>query len=216
MSTIKVMYQVGKTSWSNNKILKSLEGMSVLGFDVETAGVYPKEERKKARELLKQDTLKSSVRKQCILIENNSGLSHPSLINTTHFIFGISSSESVVLVTANPKDELAVWKWVAKQDTLFVIHNAMFDLRIMHHRVGVFPKNYIDTALRAKCLINNADNYKSKVGLKILVGEYYKPAWSLYDEYEPDSLFNEAFIDYAATDGAAVYLLHELLQEEIE
>lgn len=213
MSIIDVEYKVGSTDWSIRNLLKELEQYEVLGFDVETRGVYSKEERKKAGNLLKEN-IKPTLKRECILIENNSGLSHPSLVSTTHFIFGISESKSVVLVSYTYTQEMAIWNWIAKQDALFLVHNTLFDLRIMHHRVGRFPKNYIDTALAAKCLINNVDNYKAKVGLKILVGDYYKPAWSLFDEYEPDNLMDKAFLEYAAIDGAAVYKLYELIKGE--
>ena len=213
---IEVTYEVGSTTWSIVKLLKNLEKYEVLGFDVETAGIYTKNERKAAREELKKEIIAPSLKRQCILIENNSGLSHPSLVKTTHFIFGTSNSTSVVLVTSTTEQELLVWRWVSKQETMFLIHNTLFDLRILHHRVGRFPKNYIDTALLAKCLINNVDNYKSRIGLKVLVGDYYKPAWALFDEYEPENLMNKAFLEYASIDGAAVYKLYELLKEETD
>jgi len=214
---IEVAYEVGSTIWKYQKLLKKLEGLPVIGFDVETCGVYSKEERETAKKALSSDALiPPTLRSQYILVANNSGLSHPSLVRTTHFVFGISSSQSIVLVASKTSDEIYIWNWIKRQKSCFIIHNALFDLRIMLHRVGSLPENYEDTALLAKCLINNADNFKSKIGLKVLVGSYYKPAWSLFDMYEPEDLLNPDFIEYAATDGGAVLLLWEQLQEHLK
>lgn len=213
MNTIDVTYDLGSTTWSYRKLLATLEGLPVVSFDTETEGVYTKKERKEAEKLLETANLPSKVRANYALIANNSGLSHPPLVRTTHFIFGTSNSHSIVLVTPTAKDELFVWNWVKKQKILFIIHNSLFDLKLMYHRIKAFPKEYTDTMLLAKCLVNNADNYKAKVGLKDLMGSFYKPAWALYDSYEPENLFDKDFLEYCGTDGAACFLLYEQLQE---
>jgi hypothetical protein len=64
-----------------------------------------------------------------------------------------------------------------------------------------------------KTLINNSDVWKAKIGLKDLMGEYYSPAWSVFDSYEPENPLDTNFLDYAAIDGAATYHLHELILE---
>jgi DNA polymerase I-like protein with 3'-5' exonuclease and polymerase domains len=210
---LHVEYVFGATSWKCAKLLKSLEKHPLMSFDTETAGVYSKVERKEAQKLLDLPNLKPKQRSEYSIVATNSGLSYPSLVRTTHFVFGITEEYSVILVTPTRSEEMLVWNWVKNYQGHLVIHNALFDLKIMYHRVKAFPKHYTDTALMAKCLINNANNYEALIGLKELMGSYYKPEWSLFDSYEPEDLLEPKFMDYTAIDGAATIHLWEDLQE---
>lgn len=212
---IEVDYEFGATSWKCTKLLRMLQDEPVLSFDTETAGVYSKAERKEAEKLLNTPNLKPKQRTEYSIVASNSGLSYPSLVRTTHFIFGLRNNYSVVLVTATRNEEMLVWNWLKTYRGHLIIHNTLFDLKIMFHRTKTFPLWYTDTALLAKCLINNADNFKSLIGLKELMGSYYKPEWSLFNSYEPDDLLEPKFLDYAAIDGAATVHLWEDLQEHI-
>jgi len=207
VSIIKVTHKVYANKWHIRKALARLATYYTLSFDTETAGVYSKTERKEAREYLKKENIPVDKKAIALQIEANSGLSFPSLVNVTHFVFGISDHESVILICNDPVLEMMIWKWVANYKGLLLIHNTLFDLKIMYNRVGTLPINYEDTQLLAKCLTNNADVWKSKVGLKDLMGSYYDPMWVLVDEYEPDNLKDPKFLQYAGIDGAATFKL---------
>lgn len=211
---INLDFSVYATDFHINKALQRLSFTPVLSFDTETAGVYSKEERKEAEQLLKGD-LTVEERQLALLVSANSGLSFPSLVNVTHFIFGTSESHSVILICDNPKTEYRIWKWVADYNGLLLIHNTLFDLKLMYNRIGKFPKNYEDTALLAKVLINNSDTWKSKVGLKELMADDYDPSWTFIDEYEPKNLKDPKFLKYAAIDGAATFKLWTDMQDTI-
>ena len=213
MSYIKVSYEVCSTPWHTKKMLQKLKQYDRLGFDTETQGVYTKAQRKEATKLLKEENVRPDHRKLALLVANNSGLSFPSLVRVTHFIFGISESESVILITQHPQEEFMIWNWIAEYKGLLLIHNTLFDLKLMYHRIGKFPEFYEDTQLLAKCLINNADVWKAKVGLKDLMGSYYNPKWTLMEDYEPTNLKDPDFLDYAGIDGGAVVKLYENLEE---
>lgn len=214
---IEVDYQFGTTSWKCTQLLRALAEEPLLSFDTETAGVYSKEERKQAEKLLATAKLSPKHRTEYSIVASNSGLSYPSLVRTTHFIFGLRNNYSIVLVTASRNEEMLVWNWLKTYKGHLIIHNTLFDLKIMYHRVKAFPQYYTDTALMAKCLINNADNFKSLIGLKELMGSYYKPEWSLFDSYEPDNLLEPKFLEYAAIDGAAtIHLWEDLLKHNQE
>lgn len=210
---IKVKYEVFGTRYLIERALKSLEQYDVLSFDTETKGVYPKAERELATKLLKDDSLSTADKRDCLLVSNNSGLSYPSLIATTHFVFGFAEDESIVIVCNDPQTELLIWNWVAEFSGKLIVHNTLFDLKIMYHRIKKLPKNYVDSALIVKCYINNSNVWKAKVGLKDLMGQYYSPRWSEYENYEPDNLRDPAFLEYAATDGAATIKLWHLILE---
>ena len=138
---------------------------------------------------------------------SNSGLSYPELIKVTHFVFGISESESVIIICNDTITELKVWNWLSKFKGKLLIHNTLYDLKIMHNRIGVVPEDYEDTQLLAKCLINHALAWKAKVGLKELMADDYDPGWTLIDDYEPEDLKDPRFLRYAAIDGAATFKL---------
>jgi len=214
--TIEVEYEVASTDWKRRRLLKKLENIPLLSFDTETKGMYSKEERKQAKQLLDKGVTNPKVRAEYSLIVNNSGLSFPSLVNTTHFIFGVSKSFSYILIASSYEEEMVIWNWVKNYNGHLRIWNALFDLKIMYNRVNAFPKSYTDGMLLAKCLINNADNYKALVGLKELMGSHYKPSWSLYDAYEPENLRDLDFLEYCAIDGAAVMLFFEQAQVHLD
>jgi len=204
---IKVDFEVHANRWHIAKALDKLAEHKVLSFDTETAGVYSKDERAEAKAYLKNKDIPLKMKIFALQVAENSGLSFPSLSSTTHFIFGTSENSSVVIVCDNPMLEMYIWNWVAEYNGLLIVHNALFDLKIMYHRTGKFPKNYEDTQLLAKCMTNNVEVWNSKVGLKDLMGSYYDPMWVLVDEYEPANLKNPKFIKYCSIDGAATFKL---------
>ena len=213
MSIIKVKFKTYSTKWHIDRVLKNLESYPILSFDTEVSGVYPKHERRLAKEYLKGENLPIDARRIALQVEANTGLSFPSLVNVTHFVFGLSENESIVIVCDNPALELHVWKWLSNYKGKLLIHNTLFDLKIMYHRVKKFPHDYEDTQLLAKCLINDADVWKAKSGLKDLMGVHYDPSWSLFEEYEPDDLKDPKFLQYASIDGAAtIKLWYDILE----
>jgi len=210
---IKVTYQHYSTRFHIAKAMKMLEDLPVLSFDTEGRGVYTPEDREEAKELLKNPDISKEHKRLSLLVANNSGLSFPSLVRVTHFIFGTSNSHSIVFVCDNPQLELFIWDWISRYKGLLLVHNALFDLKLMKHRVNKYPLNYIDTSLVAKCLINHVSIWKAKIGLKELMGSFYDPRWSVHEDYEPKNLRDPDFLMYSATDGAATFKLWEMIQE---
>ena len=217
MSIIKVDYTVHGNRYHIAKALTKLSEREILSFDTETKGVYSKAEREEAKQYLKGENLPVDNKRISLQVAANSGLSFPSLVDVTHFIFGISESESVILVCSNHQLEVFIWNWIANYKGMLLIHNALFDLKLMYHRVSKLPQNYEDTQLLAKCLTNNVNVWKCKVGLKDLMGDYYEPMWIiLTEEYEPDNLRSEKFLKYCAIDGAATFKLWYDIQDFME
>ena len=208
-----VSYSVVSTPWSINEKLAELNSESLMSFDIETKGLYAKEQRKEALALIGED-LDVKNHGLVSVVANNSGLSFPALVKTTHFVFGTSRQTSIVMVPQNRHMELRVWDWLRNYRGKLLIHNTLFDLKVMYHRIGDLPYDYEDTALMLKTLINNSDVWKAKIGLKDVMGGYYSPAWALFDEYEPEDPKNPKFLEYAAIDGAATYYLYELILEK--
>lgn len=211
---IKVTYDVAATRFNIKKTIKSLSEKEVMSFDTETSGVYPKQDRKLAQKLLDKDPdLTIDQIKSYRLVAGNSGLSFPSLVSTTHFIFGLSNSHSVILIPDSSHTEMEIWEFVAYHEGLFLIHNALFDLQIMYNRIKKLPKNYVDTAIISKCFVNHVDVWKAKVSLKEMMKDQYDPSWSLYDNYEPENPKDPKFLRYCAIDGCATFNLWEEIED---
>ena len=214
MSGIRVSYLTSSTAYHIQQTLDELAEREVMSFDIETKGVYTKEERAEALKLL--DTEMSLYNhKLASVAASNSGLSYPSVVHVTHFVFGLSEAHSRILIPANIHEELRIWYWIRDYEGKLLIHNTLYDLKVMYHRIRSLPRNYEDTQLLAKTLTNHCDSWKAKVGLKDLMGSYYNPNWTLFDEYEPDDVRNPSFLMYAAIDGAATFKLWNDLQMHI-
>ena len=215
--TIDVEYELYVSNYSiKKKLPKILNELKILSFDTEVRSVYEETLRKEASDYIKETTPADSLYQQAMVVANSSGLSYPSIVNTTHFIFGESRSKSHIVVCNTPEMELFVWNLVAEYDGLLLVHNSLFDLKIMYQRIGKMPKNFKDTALMVKCLINHVNIWKAKTGLKELMGAYYTPKWTLMNDYEPEDLKDEDFLMYAAVDGAATFYLYELILDWLE
>lgn len=214
----KVDYELYSTTYKiKNSIPKLLKKFDLLSFDTETRSIYNKEERKEAKEYLKEANIYDPYYKQARVVSESSGLSYPSIVRTTHFIFGESKSKSHIVICNTPELEMFMWELVANYTGTFLIHNSLFDLKICFQRLKKLPPKFIDTALIVKCMINHVNIWKAKTGLKELMGSYYDPKWQLYsDDYEPEDFKNHSFINYCAIDGAATVYLWEIIQEELK
>ncbi len=195
---------------------KLLLSLPIMSFDTETRSVYDNDTRGKAKAYLKTIDSSDTLYRKAMLVQSSSGLSFPAITRATHFIFGESRSKAHVIVCDTEEKEIMMWNLVAKYEGLLLVHNALYDLKIMYHKIGMLPKNYVDTSLMVKCLINHVNIWKAKVGLKEIMGDYYIARWALMNDYEPDNLHEPSFIEYSGIDGCATYYLYEILQHEMK
>jgi hypothetical protein len=212
---IHVDYEIHTTDFSIKKALKKLDAYSLLSFDCETQSRYSIEQKKEARELLKGE-LSYEDTKLCKLVARSSGLSNPRLIKVTHFIFGTSKSDAVILIANSLKTELLIYSWLSKYKGKLLVWNSLFDLKIMYQRVDKLPIDYEDPMLLLKTLINDVDEWNAKVGLKDFMGPYYDPKWTMIDTYDVIDFKDEAFLKYCSIDGAATYYGYELIKEKLD
>ncbi len=211
---IDVSYKTYTTAISIRNILKELNNHSLLAFDTETRSKYTKAERAEVKELLKyQEELSMEDRLLCKMVNQSSGLSHPKISEVTHWIFSYEIESSIIIITENDRLRQMVADFVVSYKGKLVVHNAGFDLKIVHYLTGKFPIDYEDTQLLAKCYLNHTNVWKAKVGLKDLMGQSYSADWARYNEYDVDDLKDEKFLAYMAIDTSAVLLLFDNLKE---
>ena len=218
MATIKVEYEVYSTLYAIKKALERVEAFNeTISFDIETRSIYTKTQRQLAKIYLKEDDLPIEKVNEYTRILHSSGLSHPSVVQTTHIILGLDVNRSIIFVV-DEKLERYIFNWLVRTNLKVLIHNANFDLKMVYYRTGMYPKNYEDTQQLAKSLINDCNNYHSRTGLKLLVGSYYPPKWSMKEEtdYEVKDYKDKDFLLYCAIDGAGTMLLYNILQKTIK
>lgn len=216
--TIEVSYTYYTTRFSISKVLATLEEVHTLALDFETQAQYSLEERAEAKLLVKkhQDELSSEDLRLSKVVANCSGLSHPKIVKITHVIFGLSESEAIIIIINDHKAQKQVLEWIVQYKGKFLIHNSLFDLKLVHYHTGKLPKDVEDTQLAARCLINHTQDWHCKTGLKHLMGGYYDPKWTLIDSYDIQDYKDEAFLRYCAIDGASTFKLWEQLQEHLK
>jgi len=221
MSIIHVDYEVASTDYKINQVLKKLSSEPLIAFDIEDQSLYSQQEITEAKKQIKSQEFPLYTREDQKLLKQiakSSGLSNPRLVKVTHFNISISEDYSYILIITSPRSELRVWNWLASYQGKTVVHNATFDLKVMYNRTGELPLDYFDTQLATKCLVNDADEFKARVGLKLLMGSYYDPKWTALDEegYNITDYKKASFLNYCAIDSASTYKLYQLLQEQLK
>lgn len=84
----------------------------------------------------------------------------------------------------------------------------------MYH-TGKLPKNYEDTQILAKTLLNHVDTFQAKSGLKDLMYHEFG-SWALADvPFTLENIFDERMIKYACQDASATYGLWQDIQSDL-
>lgn len=215
-TSLKVECKYTKKPLEAIKWLRSLP--ELVACDFESASKFTDEEKADMQneydELPDQGTLYAHALKQKI---DSNGLSHPSLANITHFSVAWSETESMVFITDTPKMKSLIYTWLVTTESRQIWHNASFDFQhIFHNMGGRLPKHYEDTQILAKTILNHVNTFKSKVGLKELMGYKYG-SWAVAsDSFQLSRMYDEKVIHYAGVDACATYALWEEMQEYLE
>ena len=215
LKTIEVNYKVYSTDYTIKKALKLLDNHKVISYDCETNTLFSKENRAEAKDLLKNSNLNYKDMKFCKLVARSSGLSNPRLIKVTHFLFGTSKDESIILIANSRKTEKLIFDWLANYKGKVITWNALFDLKIMYDRVNKLPRDYEDAMLLLKSLINDVNDWEGRVGLKDFMGKWYDKKWQLIETYDIENFKDKDFLRYCSIDAASTYYAYEIIKEEI-
>lgn len=144
------------------------------------------------------------------------GLEHPSRETMTHFSVAWSEDEGFVLPFTSPMMERLVMEFLTTTKRKQIWHNLSFDGKYIMHRTGKFPINYEDTQVLAWSLLNHADTFKAKSGLKELMGWAYGDWAIAKDDFGIEKMLEPHVLKYAVTDACATYKLWEQIQEELD
>ena len=212
-SPIVVNYEYTNNLYKAKQWLNNLPDLFAADFEV--ASKYTKKEK----ELIKYrlDNYKLAFEEERVLLQQltSDGLSHPSLTTITHLSVGWTDRDSKVIICDTERIRMLVLEFLITTDKKQLWHNCVFDFKHIFYHTGVLPQNYTDTQLLAKALLNDADSFKDRTGLKGLMGYAYG-AWGISkDDFTLEEMWSEDMIKYAATDSCACILLYEDIQSSL-
>ena len=210
---IKVSYEYSDNAFKVSQWLEDLPDLFAADFEV--ASRFTAKEKEHLR--VRLDTMKNlSFEERRVLQQKieSDGLSHPSLTVITHLSVGWSNRDSKVIVCSSDKIRDIVYDFLINTDKTQIWHNATFDFKHILYRTGYIPKNYIDTMLLARCILNDANGFKNNVSLKELMAYAYGD-WAISrDNFTLEEMWDENMIRYAATDSPATYKLYQDILED--
>lgn len=180
---------------------------SIVGVDFEAAVRYSDEEIAEAKSELELTNPEFYKRLELQQIINATALSHPSKAFPTHLSIGLSETEAKVVIIHTYELLYLVMDWLTTTEVTQIWHNASFDFKHIYHHTQKFPKNYEDTQILAKTVLNHVEVYKAKTGLKELMSEEYGAWATSKDNFTVSEMYEPYMLKYAATDGCAVVCL---------
>lgn len=180
----------------------------LVGCDFETASKYTLAEKEQLKEDLLVET--NYIQRKYIQQKIDSdGLSHPSLAQLTHFSIAWSESDAFVFIIDNEAIRDTILNWIITTDKTQIWHNLSFDGKHILYHTKRLPKNYEDTQILAKTLLNHVDVQQALTGLKHLMAYKYG-SWAVSaDVFELSQMYEESVLKYAATDACATYSLYQ-------
>lgn len=207
--TYELNFKVTKSPKETQQWLSSLP--SLIACDFEAASRFTSEEK----ESFKQELTTSPPFQRARLLNqyiNSSGLSHPSLVTITHLSIAYSETDAYVFIIDTPEMLATIIEFLVTTNSKQIWHNLCFDGKLIYYfSKGRFPKNYEDTQIFAKTLLNHTNNTKSQTGLKHLMGYKYGDWAVSTDFFDLSQIYNPEVHRYAAIDACATYSLYNEL-----
>lgn len=208
---IQVEYEFTDNAYRASQWLGDLPDL--FAADFETASRFSSKEwqdlLKLKLNLIPENDKHFEQRRELLQWLEADGLSHPSLTLITHLSIGWSDHEAKVIICSNNTMRELVCNFLVSTNKKQLWHNATFDFKHILWNTGKLPKNYVDTMLLAKCILNDANQFKNDVRLKSLMAYAYG-AWAISkDNFTLDEMYDENMIKYSATDACATYKLYQ-------
>ena len=187
----------------------------VFAADFETAAIYTQKEKEILAYRLDHRVLSDEERRVMLQQYKANGLSHPSMTTITHLSIADSEDNAKVIICDNEGVKKIVFNFLTTTPKKQIWHNCAFDFKHILYHTGKIPKNYVDTLLISRTLLNDAEGVKNDVGLKSLMGYAYG-SWAIAkDNFTLEEMWDENMLKYAATDACATYKLYQEIIQEV-
>lgn len=216
MQTIKVNYQSTSDVEQAKLWLSELESYEQIGADFESAIRYTDEECEQFKSTYENELLPKLVRMDARSKYRATALDHISHIDITHFQAAWTESDSYVFILDSYEITELVLHWLITTKVKQIWHNASYDFRLIYGLTGEFPKNYEDTQIYAKTLLNHVEIQKARTGLKELAGHAYG-SWGISEDcFTKSQMYDDHVLKYAATDPCATLYLWNRILEDVD
>ena len=210
---IKVNYKYTNNMYEAQQWLDTLPDL--FAADFETASKYTKAQKELIKYRLDYFKLSDDKRRTYLQQLTSNGLSHPSLTVITHLSIGWTDKDSFVIVCDTPQMRRLVCNFLTTTDKTQLWHNGVFDFKHIFFNTKKLPKNFIDTQLLAKSILNDADSFRDRTGLKDLMAYAYGDWAVSKDDFTLEEMWEESMIRYAATDSCATIRLYKDILEDL-
>lgn len=210
---IKVKYEYTNNLYKAKKWLKDLPKLFAADFEV--CSKWNKKQKKFIK--YKLDNYKLSFEEKRVLLQQltSDGLSHPNLAHISHLSLSFSEDEGKVIICDSEALRSLTMRFLTITESTQLWHNACFDFKHIYYHTNKIPKNYIDTLLLSKSLINNVNTFIGSVKLKDLMGYAYGD-WAISkDNFTIEEQWEEYMIRYSAIDACATYKLYQDIQKDL-
>lgn len=206
MSSTKVTYTIYDDALSVAFFLKSVP--QLVACDFEATCYFSKDEKLRLKELAADETLPFEQRRIYRQQSTATALSNPIFVQITHMSLAWSETEAHVIIIKNEAILRAILTWITTTSRTQIWHNASYDIRLVHYATGKFPRFLEDTQVFAKTVLNHCNNQKSLTRLKLLMGYKYGNWAVAPDMFDNPNLYDPVFLEYAATDACATFVLY--------
>lgn len=216
LDSIKVSYESTTDPVRASQMLSHIASIGIAAFDFEVAIKYTPEELTEF-ELKAQDTSLPYIQRKMYEAKTKAdALGHPSHTQLTHISIAWTESDAYVIILDTPKITDLVLDFLITTDCTQIWHNLSYDAKHIVYRTGQFPKNYEDTQIFAKTLLNHVDTFKANTGLKELAGNVYGN-WAISpDLFDISQMYEDNVLKYAATDACATMWVWNKLQSYVQ
>ena len=209
MDPLTVTYDTISTISAAQALFDNLPDTIALDFEVATR--YTPAERASMQATLDD----SPPKRERIAIEQAlraTALDHPYHCAVTHMSLAFSETHGYTFVFDTPELLDYVMNFLVTTSIRQVWHNASFDFKHIYFHTHKFPRNYEDTQILSKTLINHCNTFQARTGLKELAGHMYG-AWGISsDSFDLANLHDPHVHHYAAIDACATFWLWTNLQ----
>lgn len=210
---IKVNYQYTNNIYRAKQWLDNLPNLFAADFEVSSK--YTLKEKEIFKYRLDNNDLSFEERRLLLQKLSSNGLSHPSLAVITHLSVGWSDKDSYVIICDNNQIRKSVYNFLTTTSKTQIWHNCSFDFKHILYNTNKLPINYIDTQLLAKSILNDANSFRDKTGLKDLMAYAYGD-WAISKEnFTLEEMWDKDMIRYAATDSTATYKLYQDIMNDL-
>jgi len=185
----------------------------VFAFDTEAASKYSDEELEELKIKLAEtidfynpepnETPEQASARELAMLDDTqpirSKLASNALVmsknQTTMYSFADAEDRAFV-VDSNPETDEVVLNFLTETTSLVIMHNALYDMRLVYNRTKKFIKNFEDTQLMQSVIKNNTNTLKAKVGLKLVAQPVYREWAVANDKNMSSSIYTNEVVQY--------------------